>query len=237
MQPQQLKAGGRGSPPDKGLAAIIDDDPATRRSIRLWLEQEGYRTAEYDCGSAVLSDSGELPAVACIDLGLGDVPALQVLQHLKARDEALPPIVVTVQHELETAVAAMRAGAYDYVTKPLERDRLLHAVRRASERRELLTHVRRLESALSEKNGTQDSVGQSPPMHELAPARDESAVATLRSAEPESIVPLRELERRAIEQALRATRGSVGEAAKLLGIGRATLYRRLATQEFGRGVA
>ncbi len=168
MESLRLNPGGSGSLPDKGLVAIIDDDPAARRLIRFWLEQEGYRAAEYDCGRAVLSDSGELPAVACIDLGLGDVSGLKVLQHLKARDEALPPIVVTAQRELETAVAAMRAGAYDYVTKPLERDRLLHAVRRASERRELLTSVRRLENALSEKNATHGIVGQSPPMHELA---------------------------------------------------------------------
>ena len=49
----------------------------------------------------------------------------------------------------------------------------------------------------------------------------------------EDIVPLRELERRAIQRALRATHGSVGRAAKLLGIGRATLYRRLAELELG----
>ena len=58
----------------------------------------------------------------------------------------------------------------------------------------------------------------------LATARDE-------------ILPLRELERRAIQRALRATQGSVGKAAKLLGIGRATLYRRIATLDLSRDVA
>jgi DNA-binding NtrC family response regulator len=53
----------------------------------------------------------------------------------------------------------------------------------------------------------------------------------------EDIVPLRELERRAIQRALRATHGSVGRAAKLLGIGRATLYRRIATLDLSRDVA
>ncbi len=157
-----------GSPADQGLVAIIDDDPTARRLMRFWLERQGYRTAEYDCGRSVLDDHSELPAVACVDLGLGDVPGLKVLQHLKARDDALPLIVVTAQRELETAVEAMRAGAYDYVTKPLERDRLVHAVRRARERRELLMSVRRLENALSEKNGIDGIVGQSPPMQELA---------------------------------------------------------------------
>jgi two-component system response regulator HydG len=53
----------------------------------------------------------------------------------------------------------------------------------------------------------------------------------------EDIIPLRELERRAIQRALRATQGSVGRAAKLLGIGRATLYRRIATLDLSRDVA
>jgi DNA-binding NtrC family response regulator len=91
-----------------------------------------------------------------------------VIQHLKARDSELPIIVVTAQRELETAVAAMQAGAYDYVTKPLDRDRLLLAVHRANERRELLSNVRRLESALTERSVLGSIVGKSPPMRELA---------------------------------------------------------------------
>jgi DNA-binding NtrC family response regulator len=65
-------------------------------------------------------------------------------------------------------VAAMQAGAYDYVTKPLDRDRLLLAVHRAHERRELLSNVRRLESALTERSVLGSIVGKSPPMRELA---------------------------------------------------------------------
>jgi DNA-binding NtrC family response regulator len=62
----------------------------------------------------------------------------------------------------------MQAGAYDYVTKPLDRDRLLLAVHRANERRELLSNVRRLESALTERSVLGSIVGKSPPMRELA---------------------------------------------------------------------
>ena len=72
--------------------------------------------------------------MACVDLGLGEVGGFKVIQHLRARDADLPIIVVTAQLEIETAVAAMRAGAYDYVTKPLDRDRLILAVHRARER-------------------------------------------------------------------------------------------------------
>ncbi len=158
----------REAPADKGLVALIDDDPTARRMMRAWLERAGFRTVEYDCGRAVLADTGEVPNVACVDLGLGDVTGLKVLSHLKARDETLTMIVVTAQREIETAVAAMRAGAYDYVTKPLERERLLHAVGRASERHELLESVRRLQTELSNHEVMGSIVGRSSPMQELA---------------------------------------------------------------------
>ncbi|HYP75951.1 MAG TPA: sigma-54 dependent transcriptional regulator [Polyangiaceae bacterium] len=150
------------------LVAVVDDDPTARRLMRFWLERTGYRVAEHDSARSVLESDGELPTVACVDLGLGEVTGIKVIQHLRARDAELPIIVVTAQREIETAVSAMRAGAYDYITKPLDRDRLLLAVHRARERRELVINVRRLESALTERSVLGAIVGKSPPMRELA---------------------------------------------------------------------
>ncbi|HYQ18646.1 MAG TPA: sigma-54 dependent transcriptional regulator [Polyangiaceae bacterium] len=148
--------------------AVVDDDPTARRLMRFWLERAGYSVVEHESARSVLDHDGETPALACVDLGLGEVTGIKVIQHLRARDSELPIIVVTAQRELETAVAAMQAGAYDYVTKPLDRDRLLLAVHRANERRELLSNVRRLESALTERSVLGSIVGKSPPMRELA---------------------------------------------------------------------
>src|SRR6187551_518057 len=156
------------TPSQLGPIAIVEDDPAARRMMRFWVEQAGYRAKEYCGGREVLEDDGEIPAIACVDLGLGDVPGLKVLQHLHARDAELPLIVVTAQREIETAVEAMRAGAYDYVTKPLDGNRLLHAIARASERRELVRNVHRLESALTERDVLGSIIGHSPAMRELA---------------------------------------------------------------------
>ncbi|HYJ09176.1 MAG TPA: sigma-54 dependent transcriptional regulator [Polyangiaceae bacterium] len=148
--------------------AVVDDDPTARRLMRFWLERAGYQVVEHESARSVLDSEAEPPALACVDLGLGEVTGIKVIQHLRARDAELPIIVVTAQRELETAVAAMQAGAYDYVTKPLDRDRLLLAVHRANERRELLSNVRRLESALTERSVLGSIVGKSPPMRELA---------------------------------------------------------------------
>jgi DNA-binding NtrC family response regulator len=148
--------------------AVVDDDPTARRLMRFWLERAGYGVVEHESARSVLDSDAETPSLACVDLGLGEVTGIKVIQHLRARDAELPIIVVTAQRELETAVAAMQAGAYDYVTKPLDRDRLLLAVHRANERRELLSNVRRLESALTERSVLGSIVGKSPPMRELA---------------------------------------------------------------------
>ncbi|HMJ13624.1 MAG TPA: sigma-54 dependent transcriptional regulator [Polyangiaceae bacterium] len=150
------------------LVAIVDDDPTARRLMRYWLESSGYRTVEHATGRSVIEESGEVPAVACVDLGLGEVTGMKVIQHLKARDADLPLIVVTAQREIETAVSAMQAGAYDYVTKPLERERLLLAVKRASERRALVRSVQRLERQLTGRDVLGAIVGESSPMRELA---------------------------------------------------------------------
>ena len=148
--------------------AVVDDDPTARHLMRFWLEGAGYQVTECDGAPAALSLGDNLPTVICVDLGLGDVAGVDVMQHLKARDADLPVIVVTAQLELETAVGAMRAGAYDYVTKPLDRDRFLIAVERAKERRELQRNVQRLESALTERDVLGSIVGKSRAMCDLA---------------------------------------------------------------------
>jgi len=156
------------APTPHEVVALVEDDPTARRLTRVWLEQAGYRVVEYDSGRAVREAEGELPSVACVDLGLGDATGFEVMEHLRRRSPELPTIVVTAQRDVESAVAAMRAGAYDYLTKPVDRDRLLLSVRRACERRALVARVERLQNELSERKFLGSIVGTSPAMRELA---------------------------------------------------------------------
>jgi DNA-binding NtrC family response regulator len=153
---------------DEGLPpiAIVDDSRVTRRVMRGWLEAAGYSVCEHERGRDAIGQVER--SVVCLDLGLEDMPGLHVLTHLLARDPALPIVVVTGDRTIEAAVAAMRAGAYDFVTKPLDRERLLSAVGRAAERQRLLSRVRGLETELGEHRATARLVGQSAPMRELA---------------------------------------------------------------------
>jgi alanyl-tRNA synthetase len=140
--------------------------------MRFWLERAGYSVVEHESARSVLDHDGETPSLACVDLGLGEVTGIKVIQHLRARDAELPIIVVTAQRELETAVAAMQAGAYDYVTatdvlvKDLAgllrgtRDDLKAKVTDALDRiRQLEKENRQLKDKLASGQGTDLSAG------------------------------------------------------------------------------
>jgi DNA-binding NtrC family response regulator len=148
--------------------AIVDDDPSVRGLMRLWLEREGYTVHEHTGGTRLLAEGASEAGVICLDLGLDDVPGLDLLQHLRARDPEVPIVVVTAERKVDVAVQAMRSGAYDYVVKPLERDRFVQAVKRAVERRELTLKVKNLRYELDERNIFRTVVGRSAPMQELA---------------------------------------------------------------------
>jgi len=156
------------SPGEGDVVALVEDDITTRHLTRTWLEGAGYVVTEFDSAESVRAASGTLPTVVCIDLGLGESSGFDVMNHLRERDPELPTIVVTAEREVETAVAAMRAGAYDYLTKPVDRERLLHSVRRACERRRLVNSVRNLRSALGTGRLLDTLVGTSPAMRELS---------------------------------------------------------------------
>jgi DNA-binding NtrC family response regulator len=189
------------------LVALVISDSEARSQARALIEAAGHRVVEYATGAAGVQGNGCQPALYLVDIDLPDMSGAEVVRQLKARDADLPVVVSVAGGSLAVAAEALRAGAYDYVTKPWDGELLGHAVRRAAERRELIGNVRQLESRVRDLPSDQDEVPRS----------------------ASRVVPLRDLERHAIEGALKATNGSVGKAAKLLGIGRATLYRRLAS--------
>ncbi len=145
---------------------LVDDDPVVRRLMRAIATAAGYEVREYSGGSELLH-APVRGGVVCLDLGLADMNGMDVMGHLLARDPDLPVVVVTAARRIEIAVEAMRAGAYDFVTKPVERDQFLRSLHRAAERRRLTDRVRGLESQLVERRGERQLVGDSAPMREL----------------------------------------------------------------------
>ena len=161
----------KSSRPEKGAfrVGVVEDEPAIRRFLRGRLEREGFIVEEFERGGDIVKRGGEGLDALTLDLGLGadDLGGMGVLPHLRASSPDLPIIVVTAQADLESVIDAMRAGAYDFVTKPIDPDRLLLALRRAIERTTLSRRVAELTKELDSAREKRLLVGESAPMRTL----------------------------------------------------------------------
>src|SRR5438132_52756 len=120
---------------------VVDDDPGVRESFRLILEDH-YDVLDVPDGPRALEvvRSAQVDLVL-LDIRLPDMDGIEVLERTKAIDEGIEVILVTAVKTVRTAVAAMKLGAFDYLTKPFEEDELLQLIRRALEKRSLEREV------------------------------------------------------------------------------------------------
>jgi DNA-binding NtrC family response regulator len=155
-------------PEAHGPVAVVDDDPAMRRLLALMLARAGFSSIEFDGGEGALAGIDHTASAVCLDLGLDDVPGVEVLERLRVRLPDVPVIVVTARTRVEEVVEAMKAGAYDYLAKPIEEMRFVQTVRRAAERRALILRVHRLEDRLQERTLLDTLSVQGDAMREVA---------------------------------------------------------------------
>jgi FixJ family two-component response regulator len=117
------------SPVNPPVVYVIDDDAAVRTSLARLLRCAGYDARTYETAAAFLvADRKDVPGCIVLDLGLPGMSGME-LQAVIAKIEATLPIVfLTGRGDIETSVRAMKAGAVDFLTKPVKRDALLAAV-------------------------------------------------------------------------------------------------------------
>jgi tRNA(Ile)-lysidine synthetase-like protein len=149
------------------VVLVIDDEAGVRDALRAIL-QDDFEVLVAPAGAAGL----ELARTARVDVVLLDVrmpgeAGPQVLPRLLALDDALPVILITADPDVRTAVEAMKTGAYDYVTKPLDADQICALVRQAAQQRLLAHEVRYLRSELDRTHGFDTLVGRHPSMVRL----------------------------------------------------------------------
>ena len=122
------------NPPDQPLVLIVDDEPQIRRLLTVTLEANAYRVVSAVCGQEGLVLAAQhRPALVVLDIGLPDLSGQEVLRRLREWSNA-PVIVLSVQDDEKGKVAALDAGADDYVTKPFNTDELLARLRAALRR-------------------------------------------------------------------------------------------------------
>ncbi len=151
-----------------GRVLIVDDDAAMCDLVVRGLGKRGFQCEARTSGAEALAFIQAEPFDCVVtDLNMRSMNGLELCQRIVANREDLPVIVVTAFGSLETAVGAIRAGAYDFITKPLEIDALAMTAARAVQHRALRREVKLLKRALDETRRFEDLIGASPPMTEL----------------------------------------------------------------------
>ena len=144
------------------LILVVDDDASVRRVLKMQLEEAGYRVATAASVAEALDVlEAQKPKLVITDLKMPGAGGMDLLRTIREHHGDTTVIIVTAFGSVETAVEAMKAGAYDYVTKPLDYEALLVAVHRATERQALLEEVRNLRAALDQRYGFENIIGHS----------------------------------------------------------------------------
>jgi two-component system NtrC family response regulator len=147
---------------------IIDDDPSLRRVLEYNLQQEGYDVYAAESGEeGVRALSDFIPELLITDLKMPGMDGFSVLREVKERSADTLVIIITAFGAIETAVEAMKLGAYDYITKPFNRDELKLVVRKALQVTSLSTENRQLREELSDKVDFRNIVGISREMEKV----------------------------------------------------------------------
>jgi len=124
---------------DEAVVLVIDDDEAVRGVFRRVLQGAGFNVLEADNGDSGLALCAErAPSVVFVDLRMPKMDGLAVLDAMKEGHPETPVVVISGQGNMDDAIEALRRGAWDFVSKPVENDLLVRAARRAMERSSLL---------------------------------------------------------------------------------------------------
>lgn len=147
---------------------LVVDDEATQRELltHVLKEKLGYKVVAVSGGMAaidyVLSGQQPVPDAVLLDLSMPEVDGMQVIRTLRPLCPELPIVVLTVYGSLENAVAAVRAGAVDFLSKPVSQERLAVSLQNARRMQHLFDEVKQLKRHVQPRVSFSDMVGQSP---------------------------------------------------------------------------
>lgn len=149
------------------VVLFVDDEPLQRNILKEILDDEGYETYSASSGKEGLKIMKEIkPDVILTDLKMEGIDGIEFIESLPKEPFDPPVIVMTAYGTISTAVEAIKKGAFDYLTKPLDEDVLLITVKRAVEKAELLKENLQLQKALFDKFKIEGIIGHSEKMVE-----------------------------------------------------------------------
>jgi two-component system response regulator PilR (NtrC family) len=153
----------------KGTILVVDDEEIMREIMETLLSREGYEVRLAASGEEGLELARALPFdAALVDIMMPGLDGIATLDELKRIDEDLAVVIITAYASVESAISAMKSGAFDYITKPFKNEEVLVVIRNAMERRRLVHENRNLRQNIQERyHKFANIIGKSPKMRQV----------------------------------------------------------------------
>jgi two-component system nitrogen regulation response regulator NtrX len=149
----------------KSRILVVDDEAEIRRSVRMILEYEGYEVLEASSGpDAVAMAEKESPDLIFLDIKMPGMDGLEALQRIRSANDSVPVVIISGHGTVSTAVEATKAGAFDFIEKPLASERVLVTIRNALDQTRLADENRTLRRAAEARH---QMVGESAPLRQI----------------------------------------------------------------------
>jgi two-component system response regulator PilR (NtrC family) len=155
--------------PGNGTLLVVDDEEIMREILETLLTREGYDVRLASSGAEGLELARAFPFdAAIVDIMMPGIDGIATLDELKRIDEDIAVLIITAYASVGSAISAMKAGAFDYITKPFKNDEVLVVVRNAMERRRLVHENRNLRQSIQERyHNFSNITGKSPRMRQV----------------------------------------------------------------------
>src|SRR5689334_24401662 len=155
----------------KGKIMIVDDELSVRDSLHKWFREEGYEVRVAEDANEALTRMAETKFdAALLDIKMRGTDGIELQRRLHEIDPELIVIMMTGYASVETAITALKNGAYDYVTKPLDPDEIAHLVKKALSHRRAEKENVQLKETVAEVLRSPDLVGKSLAMKKVLDA-------------------------------------------------------------------
>jgi DNA-binding NtrC family response regulator len=147
---------------------VVDDEFSVRDSLYNWFKTEGYRADTAEGGMEALKKLQESPwDIVLVDIKMPGMDGMELQRHIKKIDSGIVVIVITAYATVDTAVEAMKEGAYDYLSKPVDPDKLSILIRNAVNQRRLVAENLQLRQKVEELSLQDEIVGESPQIKKI----------------------------------------------------------------------
>ncbi|HMK39720.1 MAG TPA: sigma-54 dependent transcriptional regulator [Bacteroidota bacterium] len=147
---------------------VVDDELIVRESLSKWFREDGYRVdAAENAATALRKLQAGAWNLMLVDIKMPGMDGIELLQRVRQTNREVIVIIITAFATVDTAVKALKEGAYDYITKPIDPDYLDHMVDKALQQQLLLRENQKLKDTVSELSESGDIVGESPEMQKV----------------------------------------------------------------------